>query len=359
MSFEIAQAYPALAMLPYVELASLPTPVVPLDGLGQRLGLDRLYCKRDDLSGQDYGGNKVRKLEFLFGEALSQGHKGVMTIGAIGSNHVLATSIYARKLGLTPMAQHYPQPLNAHVTKNLKALSTTKPVLKLLGHPAQLPFSMFKEHLKHWIAQQESVYYIPAGGSSALGAVGYVNAAFELKRQIERGESPVPDEIFITAGTCGTVAGLALGLKMAGLEQTHIRAVRVVDRVVCNMPNITRLMHQTKQLLESYGASGLPAVDTSKVSLVQGYFGQGYGIPTAEGEHATLLNQECASPISLDPTYTAKTMSALIGLRQELNLRDKVVFFWHTLSAADLSQRLQDATPALDLPPAYLDFLGA
>lgn len=354
-STPLFEAYPKASTLPYVSLASLPTPVQAMPELGRELGISQLYCKRDDMSGQAYGGNKVRKLEFLLGEAKALGQEHVMTIGAIGSNHVLATCIYARQLGMSVAAQHYPQPVTDHVRDNLLALSTTKPELKLLGHPVQLPFTMFKAHLKSWMAQRPPTYYVPAGGSSALGSMGYVNAAFELKRQIQEGLMPEPDVIFVTAGTCGTVSGLALGLAMAGLK-THICAVRVVDRVVCNKANIKRLIHQGRALLEQHGVTKLPEVPGSQVSLVQGYFGEAYGVATAQGLHAQQLVEQ-REGLHLDPTYTSKTFAALIGERHRLSLKDKVVLFWQTLSSVDLSERIAQAQPERDLPPEYMDFL--
>ena len=95
------ERYPLLAhKVPYVSLGEFPTPVQKLDQLGKQIGLDNLFIKRDDLSGKVYGGNKIRKLEFILGEALHTRTKDVLTFGSAGSNHALATAIYARQLGL-------------------------------------------------------------------------------------------------------------------------------------------------------------------------------------------------------------------------------------------------------------------
>ena len=354
MPKELIQAHPQAASLPHVSLATLPTPVEAWRALGQELGLSKLYGKRDDRSGQLYGGNKVRKLEFLLGEVLAQGRREVITIGAVGSNHVLATCLYARALGLSPAAQHYPQPMTQHVVDNLRALSTTRPELRLLGHPAALPFELFRERLKAWLKERPQLAYIPAGGSSGVGALGYVSAAFELAAQVERGELPEPEAIFVTAGTCGTVAGLALGLRMAKLR-SRVIGVRVVDRVVCNQANITRLITQCIQRLREVGVHPLPQAAQCQVTLLHDHFGAAYGVPTAEGIHAMRLAHE-RQGVSLDPTYTSKTMAALIAQRHALKLRDEAVLFWHTLSSVDLSERIAQADlSALGSP--YLDLL--
>jgi 1-aminocyclopropane-1-carboxylate deaminase/D-cysteine desulfhydrase-like pyridoxal-dependent ACC family enzyme len=352
-TIELFERYPTARAIPHVALADLPTPVQAIFRAGDVLGAPKLYIKRDDLSGADYGGNKVRKLEFLLGEALAQGHKDVMTMGAIGSHHVLATSIYARKLGLNPAAQHFPQPITPHVLKNLRALSTTRPELSLVGHPAQLPFEIFKAKLDAWLARRPPTYLVPAGGSSALGAVGYVNAALELAAQIERGELPEPDYLFVTTGTGGTFAGLLLGTKMACLK-TQVIGVRVVDRAVCNSPNMLRLANGCAALLRTYGidASTLTLRD---IRLVDGYIGDGYGIPTAAALWAEGVFRDNEG-IDLDFTYTAKTAAAICGERDRLGLKDKTVLYWHTLSSADLSNRLAEADPARDLPAAYQIF---
>jgi 1-aminocyclopropane-1-carboxylate deaminase/D-cysteine desulfhydrase-like pyridoxal-dependent ACC family enzyme len=287
------------------------------------------------------------------GDALDKGYKDVLTMGAIGSHHVLATSIYARKLGLKPSAQHFPQPLTPHVLNNLRALSTTQPELSLIGHPAQLPFEVFKAKLDEWLSKRPQTYYIAAGGSSATGAIGYVSAAFELKAQVEQGLMPEPDYLFVTTGTGGSFAGLVLGAKMAGLK-TKVVGVRVVDRAVCNTPNMLRLANGCAELLRSYGLEGVPSVSASEILLTHDYFGEGYGIATAGALWCKDVFAQ--DDIYLEITYTAKTASAIAGERERLELKDKSVLYWHTLSSVDLAPRLEQAQVDRDLPESYQAF---
>lgn len=346
--------YPnAEGTIPHKALATLPTPVQHLAHLGQALEIPNLYIKRDDQSGPIYGGNKVRKLEFIFGEAIAQGYKEVVTLGAVGSHHVLATCLYARELGLTPAAHHFPQPITPHVLDNLRALSTTQPDLTLVGHPVALPFHQFKRNLMGWLDKRPKTYYIKGGGSSITGVLGYVNAAFELADQIDTGDLPCPDEIYVAAGTNGTLAGLILGLKMAHVP-TKVIGVRVVDRIVTNAANVLAMTNATSLRLQKEGIPA-PMVTPNDFELLDAYFGKGYGEPTEQGAHVQklMLDQES---ITLDPTYTAKAFSAIPGERDTRHLAAKNVLYWHTLNGIDLSERIAQADPIRDLPDDYHAF---
>jgi 1-aminocyclopropane-1-carboxylate deaminase/D-cysteine desulfhydrase-like pyridoxal-dependent ACC family enzyme len=350
----LQRQFPRAEALPRTSFANLPTDIEPLTSLGAELGLEDLWVKRDDRSGSLYGGNKVRKLEFLLGEALAEGHDEVWTVGAIGSHHVLATCIYARQQGLEPGALHFPQPVTEHVLDNLRALSTTQPDLTLVSNRAQIPVEVLRTRVREWLARHPEVYYIPAGGSSATGALGYVNAALELVEQIEDGQMPEPDTVFVAAGTCGTLAGLTLGLKLAGLS-TRVVGVRVVDRLIANKPLVMRLAGKMATRLEASGVESVPSVCRDDFELIHSYFGPDYGEPTPEGRRAIRLADQTEG-LTLEPTYTGKTMAALIGERQRRELRDKTVLYWHTLSGVDLSERIAAADVQADLPDEYQAF---
>jgi D-cysteine desulfhydrase len=350
----LQRQFPRAEALPRASFANLPTDIEPLTSLGAELGLEDLWVKRDDRSGSLYGGNKVRKLEFLLGEALAEGHDEVWTVGAIGSHHVLATCIYARQQGLEPGALHFPQPVTEHVLDNLRALSTTEPDLTLVSNRAQIPVEVLRTRVREWLARHPEVYYIPAGGSSATGALGYVNAALELAEQVNDGQMPEPDTVFVAAGTCGTLAGLTLGMKLAGLS-TRVVGVRVVDRLIANKPLVMRLAGKMATRLEACGVDSVPSVSSDDFELIHTYFGPDYGEPTPEGQRAIRLADQTEG-LTLEPTYTGKTMAALIGERQRRELRDKTVLYWHTLSGVDLSERIAAADVQADLPEEYRAF---
>lgn len=348
------ETLPSTRGIPHISLATLPTPTKYLEKLGSEVGCRSLWVKRDDQSGTEYGGNKVRKLEFLLGEALAKDYKEVWTVGAIGSHHALATAIYARKVGLRPAILHFPQPLTQHVRNNLRALSSTDPKLTLASNKLTLPIEVGKAKMQQWLSSAHNIYYIPGGGSSPMGVLGYVNAAFELKQQIERGEVETPDYIFVAAGTCGTLAGLILGARMAGLN-SQIIGVRVVDKLMTNAPITAHLANGAAKILRAHGVEDIPHISSSDVTILDNYFGEDYGKPTAEGIEAMRVCAEY-SPITLEPTYTGKAFAAIIGECERLDLADKNVLYWHTLSGADLSARIAGADVARDLPAGYQKF---
>lgn len=351
---ELFHRYPQLRDLPYVKLASTPTPVERLESLGAELGIPSLWIKRDDKSGTLYGGNKVRKLEFILAQALHQGYEQVWTVGALGSHHVLATSLYARELGLGPKALHFPQPLTRHVQQVLTALSTTRPELELIESKSAIPGALIKARLKEWLAQQDDPFFIPGGGSAPEGVLGYINAAFELARQIDEGLLPCPDVIYVAAGTCGTLAGLILGAQMAELP-TQIIGVRVVDKVVANSLLTANLANRAAKILRSYDVSA-PTIQASQVQILDDFIGPGYGEPAPFGQSALKKARKSAA-LALDPTYTAKTFAGLIEhVRQSLR-PPRNILYWHTLNSVDLSPLYAQAQIERDLPPAYLKFL--
>lgn len=351
---ELFERYPQTRKIPHVSLGTYPTPVERLEKVGEEIGIPHLFVKRDDQSGELYGGNKVRKLEFLLADARAQGKQKIWTVGAIGSHHVLATCIYARSIGLEPAALHFPQPITPHVIEVLKALSTTRPELTLSNDMVHLSVAMARQHIKDWLARDPEAYYIPGGGSSPIGVLGYVNAALELHRQIEEGEVPEPDVIIVAAGTCGTLAGLTLGCRMAGMG-TRVVGVRVVEKFITNVPITVRLANRAGQLLKDAGVHDVPKLRNADITLLHDYIGKGYGEPTREGLEA-MRQVGTHEDLEIDPTYTAKAFAAIVGEQTRLELAHKRVLYWHTLSSVDLSERVRQAQVEWDLPREYQGF---
>ncbi|HDP35458.1 MAG TPA: pyridoxal-phosphate dependent enzyme, partial [Candidatus Hydrogenedentes bacterium] len=243
--------YPGLRhTLPHLALGALPTPVERLDKMEETLNAcdTELHIKRDDLSGNPYGGNKVRKLEFLLAHAVAHGYKEVLTFGAAGSNHALATALYAKPLGLRCISMLVPQPNSHGLRKNL--LLSLHAGAELHYAPGMVPtaFATIKQLCVHKIRAGKLPYMIPPGGSSPLGLIGFVNAALELRDQIEAGMLPEPDSIYAASGTMGTVVGLLLGLQAAGLP-TQVVAVRVTAAQFTSMKKAERLFRDANALL--------------------------------------------------------------------------------------------------------------
>ncbi|HNR32188.1 MAG TPA: pyridoxal-phosphate dependent enzyme [Candidatus Hydrogenedentes bacterium] len=337
--------------VPLAPLADLPTPAERLTAFEQELGLASLHIKRDDLSGAAYGGNKVRKLEFLLGRARRDGCRAVMTFGGAGSNHALATAIYARRLGMDAISMLVPQPASDAVRHNL-----------LMGFKAGAELHLYpdKRRLKAGVA---AVTYrrrrrdgrppmnIPAGGSSTTGALGFVNAALELAEQVAEGLLPPPDVVYVAAGTLGTCAGLALGLRAAHIE-TAIMAVRVTEPDLANEAKARALFQETNALLHGLDpAFPVLKFPAQHFTLRHDFFGEGYGVSTPADAEAVRLLHETAG-VLLDHTYTGKAFAALIADARAGRLRDKNVLFWNTYNSRDLTQATAE-TDYHDLPTEF------
>jgi D-cysteine desulfhydrase len=195
---------------------------------------------------------------------------------------------------------------------------------------------------------QAAPYVIPAGGTGALGTAGYVNGALELAEQIEAGEAPVPDVIYVAAGTTGTAAGLALGLRAAGLP-TRLVAVRASNRGTATEARLRREIEAAASLLGGLDPTFRPSLEAASgpplLRLEHGAAGPGYAIPTLEGARAAALARDLGG-LELDGTYTAKAFAALIG--DAPRLAGQTVLFWNTYDPRPVGSG--GAQPG-DLPP--------
>jgi len=317
-------------VLPYRRLGTFPTPVSAMPTLTKTLGGPDLFIKRDDLSGPLYGGNKIRKLEFVLADALKKNCKRVITSGAAGSNHALATALYSKQCGIQPTLMLFEQPPSPAIGPTLLADFATKAEMH---HD-----STYTSHLKHIQKIRESCtgqdgstpYIIPAGGSSVLGATGFVNAAFELREQIDGGQIPQPDTIYAALGTMGTAVGLLLGLKAAQLS-TRLVAVQVVPDVVAN-PDLFATFYQQLNIFLNQQDPAFPILPLSPedVTITTDFLGEGYGFSTPEAREAISLFKDNES-ISLDPVYTGKTAAGMVSHCR--NERSGKILFWNTKSS--------------------------
>ncbi len=309
---------------PITPLAELPTPVKRLPILGKKFGHPALYMKQDNLSGPIYGGNKIRKLEFLLGEALAEKRKTVITYGAVGSNHALATAICCRQLGLRAISILAPQETNAHVRKNILMQHTVGAELHLV--PDYTHFPELTQQISDRCAQEDGIlpYIIPAGGTNVIGALGFVKAALEMAEQIQ------PDVIYLPMGTGGTLAGLLVGLKLAKL-QTRVEAIRVVDPAFRNETHIKALCDELCTKLNIK-----PVITDSDILIRNEFYGEGYGIPTPAGREAVEHFQTLEN-VSLETTYTGKCTAALLHDLRSGALDDQTILYWNTLNSRDFS----------------------
>jgi 1-aminocyclopropane-1-carboxylate deaminase/D-cysteine desulfhydrase-like pyridoxal-dependent ACC family enzyme len=335
--FPLFEQFPGLqSSLPRLSLGIFPTPIAPLTGLEQRLGRNGLFIKRDDLSGELYGGNKVRKLELLLGAARAAGAKRIITSGAAGSNHALATALYGARQGFKVTLMLFKQPPAPGIAATLAADYSAGAEIcfdaDFAGHEARIA-STAEKYAKD---DGHSPYLIPPGGSSAVGVIGYVNAAFELRRQIEQKTLPEPAAIYIAFGTMGSAAGLLLGLRAAGIRSRLI-AVRVTPEAVANAGKFLLLFNRANEFLHERDSSfPLCNFSADNFEIDDMYLGEGYGIATPEAREAiSVLSQ--TNGIVLDGVYTGKAGAAFLTGAASHHLRDKPLLYWHTKNSRPLS----------------------
>jgi D-cysteine desulfhydrase len=341
--------------LPHVALGSFPTSATRSDALAGAAGAGGLWVKRDDLSGERYGGNKVRKLEYLLGEALATGATDVITFGAVGSNHALATAIYGAELGLKVHSMLIPQHKAPYVGRNLRASAAVGADLHLLAdREAALRAAVaLRERLRSESGREPLV--IPFGGTTPASTLGFVNAALELAEQIEAGELPEPDLLYVTLGSMGTAAGLVLGLRVAGLS-TRVIAVQVIADDAGDAQRLLDLVTETESVL--HGTDGSFPVSEWSVNdfdVAKGFVGEGYAVPTPEAAEAIALAADAAG-LALEATYTAKTLAALLAHGRAGVLAGRNVVFWNTYNSRDITPLAQRGDPE-HLPVGLREYL--
>lgn len=320
MSCLLVERYPQLGRVPHLDLAALPTPVEALPGLGHKA-----WIKRDDLTHAEYGGNKIRKLEFILAEARAQGCNHIITFGAIGTNHGVATAMLCHKLGLRCTVLLFDQPLTETVKKNLRTMAAYGAELDYRG-------SLFRTVLGYYLHParlKRQSYFLFAGGSNTAGTFGFVNAALELQQQIERGECPRPGKIYLPVGSSASLAGLTLGVQLAGLD-CEVVGIRVAPSHVgpfaaCTTETVNKLMQQTARHLRRLDVE-VPALPSPL--LLDQYYGEGYGVMTEGGREAMAVF--AAQGIALEQTYTAKAAAAYL---QAVEHGSEPVMFWNTFNS--------------------------
>lgn len=320
-------AHPALAdALAPVPLAELPTPVVPLPAFGARA-----WIKRDDLSHPVYGGNKVRKLEFVLAEMRRRRARAVYTLGATGTNAGIAASMVCAAEGIPCTIITFPQAESATVARNRQWLSRFharhehrptlwRAVLRYYLHPARL---------------DPRNYFLFAGCSNPVSTFGYVNAIFELREQIRAGQCPAPEEIVVAVSSASTLAGLTLGVALAGLR-TKVTGVRVAAErlgpfAACTTGVVETLERQALAMMHAAGeAQHLRKAPPAR--LTGDYFGTGYGEATPEAATAMAVFAE-KTGIALEGTYSGKAAACFLDRLREAQ---GPVLFWNTFNSRPL-----------------------
>lgn len=363
------EAFPDLKdKIPWLSLDLQVTPVKELTELGGYLNVDDLWVKCDNETNSMYGSNKPRKLEFILGEVLEQEKSTIVTMGALGSNHLLAIVLYCQKKfngvqDIKPVLLCYHQPVTEDVRNKLLIFYSIG--TKLLEGEMLYTKNLYLTGAHIYGLQPlkrpgKETYYLFAGGSNKTGTLGYVNAAFELKKQIEDRDIPKPDYIFITLGTAGTMAGLELGFKLAGLD-IEVIGVRVVSKFayISALFSPTRFVQNLVKRTYKYlrkKSDTIPKIRFEKhPRVLNEFFGGQYGQETSGARIAMdlFLEQE---KVLLDKTYTSKTAAGMIDFINNNNVKDKCLLFWNTFAGKELSLFQDPSVKYTDLPGTFHKF---
>lgn len=309
-SVEAASILQRLEALPRSNLATLPTPLERGPGLP---GGARLWVKRDDLTGLGVGGNKARKLEFLCGEALRDGARSLVTVGAGQSNHCRMTAAAGAVLGLeVHLVLSGARPSRYEGNQLLSSLFGAQ--LHHVGCPPHHwgELEIAREQLTQELTGAGAApHSIPIGGSTATGALGYVAAYVELVRQCDERDLH-PDTIVVTSSSGGTHAGLVAGralLRSTGRDDVpDVLAIGVAKGVNGGFPDVRELAGETLALI---GAAG-ELVTADDVEIDARWMGTDYGIPTAAGDEAIRWAALHGGWI-LDRIYSGKGFAGLLG----------------------------------------------
>lgn len=316
--------------------AQLPTAVELHDFDGKPV-----WIKRDDQTHSLYGGNKVRKLEFILPEAQRLGATKVLTFGATGTHHGLATAVFCRELGLECEVLLFDQPVTDLVKENIQLLASQNATLTYCGSLA----NTLRRFYLHPGRLNKSNYFLFAGGSNVLGVLAFINAALELAAQVAAGECPEPEVIYCATSSNATLAGLTLGIAISGLNSKVIGVRVAPDKVgpfdSCTPAAVSKLMQQTVNWLKQQGADWSWSIPEPQID--NNWYGAGYGHDTEAATKAA-STFKATMGIELDPTYTAKCFAAVLASQHQGS-----VLYWHTLNSQQLNKLLASPVPLPNL----------
>lgn len=326
LSRPLFQHWPLLAQVLACEpLAGLPTPVRQLVNIHPQ----RAWMKCDNLSHPVYGGNKIRKLEFIIPELKRKKIRQVITLGGSGSNSGVAVAMVCQQLGIGCRIYTFPQQASETVQKNNRLMQTFAATLV----PVQSAVSAGLHYYLNWRRLHPHYYFLYAGCSNTVSVFGYVNAMLELKQQVDAGLCPAPDRIVVATGSCSTLAGLLLGSALLDWP-VAVTGVRVAPDYVGPVPGctpglVTQLMKDALQLMQQLYPQ-LQSLVLPEPQLTGAYYRDGdsggYGVPTAASEAAMALAWQ-REQLSLEATYTAKAFAAFLDT---LVGSEGHVLFWNT-----------------------------
>ena len=345
MDDTLSMAFPRIgASLRRTAIASVPTPVTS-HTIDLPPGTRNIMVKHDEATNDVYGGNKVRKLEYLLRRASDRKAHRIATFGAVGSNHALATAIHATRLGFdcTCFLSHQKATPNIARTLNMHRELGTE-----LVHWGRLTDSLalYRQYLQH-----RKTWVIPLGGTCWLGAIGFINAGLELAEQIRAAEIPCPARIYIACGTTGSTAGLALGLAAARLPTT-VHAIQVADKPFSSPEKMHHLMLKTRFILNRLDPSFGAAEETWRLRWRDEFLAGGYAKVDAVTEDSVAV-ADAALGLKLETTYTGKAFVAMLHDLRSPDYSGEPYLFWNTYNSRELPVGAQQPATLDNIPEEF------
>ena len=307
---------------PRERFAYLPTPLHRLKNLGNSIGLDNLWIKRDDLTGPSIGGNKIRKLEFVLGDAKANKADTLVTIGGVQSNHCRQTAVVCATVGLRCvllLAGKEPETYTGNLLLDSMLGAEIKfyPDDDLTTMPSRMEEVI--ETLKDFGLNP---YAIPAGASIPIGSIAYAVAMEEIKTQSEALEF-TPEKIIVANGTGGTMAGMIVGAQMLDMD-VDIIGVSVLYDAETSKNKIHAIINRM--------IDEIPEVEDfqPKITIDDRFLESGYGVMT-ESIRTSIDIFAKMDGIFIDPVYTGKAGLALMRMALNGDISSETpTIFWHT-----------------------------
>jgi D-cysteine desulfhydrase len=319
-------ALPGLAgAVPWIPLAEVPTAVEPCSAIEGWLGRGGIYMKRDDLISPLYGGNKVRRYEFVLADARAKGAARIVTAGGIASTQVMATALFGRELGFAVRAVLFDQPVTEFAREAVRGFVEAGAELVHGGGYLGTAYRAWRA-----LRREAGNYLILPGAPNPLANLGYVDAMFELAGQVERGEAPRPDVIVLPTGSSGTLAALALGAAHLGWE-TEIVGVRITTALACNRLTVGLVIAATDRFLARRDRGWRSVRARVRYRLDGGALGEGYGFATPEALEGVDMVERLTGARG-EVTYSGKALAGLRSLARSPGYAKKTILLWNTLS---------------------------
>ena len=340
MKEKLARLRALTSRLPRAQLGFFPTPLYRLNRLSEALGIE-LYIKRDDFTGMNlFGGNKVRKLEYLLGDAAQRGATHVITYGATQSNHAMETAAACRRLGMQPILYLtvVVEPEKGSARANLlldQILGAEIHTVPMLPGESEEDADaraavMGAARAAELNAAGQLCVDIPMGGASRVGSVGFVDGMAELAEQLEEMGVQL-SKIYHCTGTGGTMAGMHVGRSLLGSDVELISVAASPKQEQAYLDKVHALCGEVLDLL---GSDVRVKRDDLHLDLTQ--WQPGYEQPSEAASEAIRLLARTEG-LFVDPVYTGKALAALLAdVRSGKIAKGERVLFWHTGGATAL-----------------------